>query len=48
MLTVTLTKGLPGSGKSTWAKQIIDENPSFFKRINKDDLRAMLDNGKFS
>ncbi len=48
MLKVILCKGLPGSGKSTWAKKLIDDNPGKYKRINKDDLRAMLDNGKFS
>ncbi len=38
-------KGLPGSGKSTLAKKIISENPESYKRINRDDLRAMFDNG---
>lgn len=48
MLTVTLTKGLPGSGKSTWAKELLEQNPNSYKRINKDELRLMLDNGNFS
>lgn len=48
MIKVYLTKGLPGSGKSTWAKELIDKNPNSYKRINKDDLRAMVDNGKYS
>ncbi len=48
MLKVILTKGLPASGKSTWAKQLLDDNPNAYKRINKDDLRAMLDNSKHS
>ncbi len=48
MIEVILTKGLPASGKSTWSKKIIDDNPNMYKRINKDDLRAMLDNGKWS
>lgn len=48
MLTVTLTKGLPGSGKSTWAKKVLVDNPNSYKRINKDDLRSMLDDGKHS
>lgn len=47
-MKIILTKGLPASGKSTWAKQLTDENPGKYKRVNKDDLRAMLDNGKWS
>lgn len=43
-----MTKGLPASGKSTWAKELIDKEPGKWKRVNKDDLRAMLDNGKWS
>jgi predicted kinase len=48
MKKVILTKGLPASGKSTWAKKIIDKHSNNYKRINKDDLRAMLDNSKHS
>lgn len=48
MIKVFLTKGLPASGKSTWAKKLIAENPNSYKRINKDDLRAMLDDNKHS
>lgn len=48
MPEVILTKGLPGSGKSTWAKAQVDANPGQYKRVNKDDLRAMLDNGQWS
>lgn len=48
MLKVFLTKGLPASGKSTWAKNLIAKNPNIYKRINKDDLRAMFDGGKYS
>ena len=36
-------KGLPASGKSTWAKA-----QEGFKRINRDDLRSMIDNGVWS
>lgn len=43
-----MLKGLPASGKSTWAKKMVDDNPGKFKRVNKDDLRAMLDNGRWS
>jgi len=47
MQKVILTIGLPASGKTTWAKKELEENPSKYKRINKDDLRAMLD-GKWT
>jgi len=42
MPTLTMLKGLPASGKSTWAKE------QKAKRVNKDDLRAMIDNSKWS
>jgi predicted kinase len=48
MKKVILTRGLPASGKSTWAKKLIDDNPGMYKRISKDDLRSMLDNSKWS
>lgn len=44
---VILLKGLPASGKSTYAKQIVIENENAV-RVNKDDLRAMLHNSKWS
>jgi len=40
-----MTKGLPASGKTTWAKEQLSDR---VKRVNKDDLRAMLDNSKWS
>lgn len=48
MKKVIILKGLPASGKSTWAKEQIENNPNKYKRVNKDDLRAMMDNGKWS
>lgn len=48
MKKIYCLKGLPASGKSTWAKELIDKEPEKWKRINKDDLRAMLDNNKWS
>jgi predicted kinase len=48
MKKVILTRGLPGSGKSTWAKGLIDMNPNSYKRINNDDLRKMFDNTQYS
>lgn len=48
MKKVIILKGLPASGKTTWAKNQIDKNPGMYKRINKDEIRAMLDNSKWS
>jgi predicted kinase len=48
MKTVTLTRGLPGSGKTTWAKTVLAEHPGTTKIVCKDDLRAMLDDGRWS
>lgn len=49
MLTVYYLKGLPGSGKSTWAKEKLKSfGPNVAKRVNKDELRAMLDDSQWS
>jgi predicted kinase len=40
--TLIMTKGLPASGKTTWAKEQVAKDPKNIKRINKDDLRVML------
>ena len=45
---VIMTIGLPGSGKSTWAKEWVAKDPTNRVRINKDDLRSMLHGGKYS
>lgn len=42
-----MTKGLPSSGKSTWAKHAQEVDPNTI-RVNKDDLRAMLHNSVWS
>jgi len=42
---VIIMRGLPGSGKSTYAKQLLNDFPNSYKRINRDELRMMLDNG---
>lgn len=42
-----MLRGIPGSGKSTWAKQYIKDNPEFV-RLNKDDIREWLGNPEFS
>lgn len=41
MQTIFITKGLPGSGKSTWAKEYVRLNPNTI-RINRDDIRDMI------
>jgi predicted kinase len=48
MKRVTLLRGLPACGKTTWAKEQLKACPGRYKRISKDDLRAMLDNGTWS
>ena len=48
MQKVVLTRGVAGSGKSTWAKQQVREHPEQYVRINKDSIRYMLYGGKYS
>jgi predicted kinase len=48
MPTLTMTKGLPASGKTTWAKEQVIASKGQTKRINKDDLRLMIDVGIWS
>lgn len=49
MKTVWMFKGLPASGKTTEAKRMLENFGSGnARRVNKDDLRAMLDNGQWS
>lgn len=48
MLTVYIMMGLPASGKTTRAKEMLAANPNGIKRVSKDDLRAMLDGGDWS
>ena len=48
MSTITILQGLPASGKSTWAKEQVRKSNGQTKRVNKDDLRAMIDAGEWS
>ncbi len=48
MKKVIIMRGLPGSGKSTWARQMVKDHPNSYKRINRDELRLMLDDGYMS
>lgn len=43
-----MTMGLPASGKSTWSKEQALNSEGRIKRINKDDMRDMIDGGKHS
>lgn len=42
VIKVIICKGLPASGKSTWAKAWVKEDPTARARINRDDIRRML------
>lgn len=44
---IIFLKWLPASGKSTWAKQYVLDNPNTI-RVNKDDIRMELHNGVYS
>jgi predicted kinase len=48
MRTVIITQGLPASGKSTWAREQLKREPGRWKRLNRDDLRAMIDGSVYS
>jgi predicted kinase len=41
--TIWICKGIPGSGKSTWALEQLMKYPGKYKRVNRDSFRAMLD-----
>lgn len=42
MSTLHLTRGLPASGKTTWARAFVAEDPATRARVNRDDLRLMM------
>lgn len=42
MPKIILTRGIQGSGKSTWAKKWVEEDPTHRVRWNNDDFRRML------
>lgn len=45
-MEILILKGIPASGKSTYAKKLVDTGR--YKRSNKDDLRAMIDNSHWN
>ena len=40
-----ILQGIPASGKTTWARQFVEESPLTRVRVNRDDIRDML--GKY-
>jgi len=46
MQKILLLKGLPASGKTTYAKELLKKGN--WKRVNKDELRSMIDDGAWS
>lgn len=49
MVKVLILRGLPASGKSTYARNLLtvgNKKGTKWKHVNKDDLRAMLDDSK--
>jgi predicted kinase len=42
MAELVITRGLPASGKSTWAREWVAADPQTRARVNRDDLRANL------
>ena len=45
---VLILQGIPASGKSTFAKALVADSRGLWKRLNKDDMRAMLDDSVHS
>jgi len=47
MATLVITRGLPGCGKTTFARAWVAEDREHRARVNRDDVRMMLDHGEF-
>jgi predicted kinase len=45
MSKLIITRGLPGSGKTTYAKRWVSEDATRRSRVNRDDLRELLHGG---
>lgn len=41
-MKIIILRGLPASGKSTWARKWVNEAPKERVRVNRDDIRNML------
>lgn len=42
MAKLIITRDLPASGKTTWARSWVAEDPIHRTRVNRDDIRAMF------
>lgn len=42
MSYIILTRGIPGSGKSTWAKEMVEDSFGTIVRLNRDDMRESI------
>lgn len=47
MTQLLIARGLPGCGKTTYARAWVAEDREHRARVNRDDIRAMLDDGQF-
>lgn len=47
MVKMIILAGLPGAGKSTLAKKMVKQDPTYV-RVNLDDIRSMLGTSDFS
>lgn len=47
MTQLLITRGLPGCGKTTKAREWVAADREHRARVNRDDIRAMLDDGQF-
>ena len=40
--TMIITRGIPASGKSTWAREWVHESPETRVEVNRDNIRYMM------
>jgi hypothetical protein len=48
MQTVYVLKSIPAAGKSSYCRELMEQEPTRYKRINNDDLRSAFDFGIYS